>query len=95
LAFLTDAQISQFLVRGHITIRSCFTPVEARAWTDEAWVRLGYDPLSPESWLEPRVHLPATHDVDAKALAPRAYTAACELLGGEDRVDLPGYGATA
>jgi hypothetical protein len=87
--FLTDDQVEHFLTRGHVTISDCFSPADAEEWIEQAWVRLGYDPADPSTWVQPRVHMPALRHVDVKDFAPKAYGAACELLGGEERVELP------
>jgi hypothetical protein len=86
---LTDDQAEHFLARGHVTISGCFTAADAQEWLEQAWVRLGYDPADPRTWQQPRVHMPALRHVEVTDFAPRAYRAACELLGGEDRVELP------
>jgi hypothetical protein len=86
---LSEDQIEQFLTRGHITISGCFDSAAAAEWVDRAWIRLGYDPADPATWKLARVHLPALSRVDVRDFAPRAFAAAWELLGGEDRVELP------
>jgi hypothetical protein len=86
---LTDAQVEHFLTRGYVTIGNCFSREDARGWVDSAWARLGYDREDPTTWAEPRVHLSSKEWVDTRDFAPRALDAACDLLGGADRVDLP------
>ncbi len=86
---LTDDQVEHFLARGHVTIEGCFTADDAKDWIDEAWVRFGYDRDDPATWVEKRIHLSARHHVDVAEFAPKAWHAACELLGGPDRVALP------
>ena len=41
---------------------------------------------TPDTWEKPIVHMPASQHLPMSELAPRAWAAACELLGGEDRV---------
>ncbi len=86
---LTDEQVEQFLTRGHVVLHDCFSPEFAKAWTDRAWVRLGYDPNDPQTWAKERVHMPAMETVEVKTFAPKVWNAACELLGGEARVRQP------
>ena len=86
---LTDAQAEHFLERGYVTIGNCFTSEDARRWVDTAWARLGYDREDPTTWAEPRVHLSSKKWVDAGDFAPRAFNAACDLLGGAERVEVP------
>jgi hypothetical protein len=86
---LSDQQIDFFLDHGYVTIPQCFTRADAQPWLDEAWIRLGYDPHDPGTWREKRVHMPSQRRVEVKAFAPKAWRAACELLGGEDRIEQP------
>jgi hypothetical protein len=86
---LTDQQVEFFLEHGYVTIPECFTRTDAQAWLDEAWIRLGYDPHDPTTWLQKRVHMPSQRRVEVKAFAPKAWGAACQLLGGEDRIEQP------
>jgi hypothetical protein len=86
---LTEEQIESFLARGHVTIPQCFTREDAQPWLDEAWIRLGYDPDDPTTWTESRVHMPSRRRVEVREFAPKAWRAACELLGGEERIDQP------
>jgi hypothetical protein len=86
---LADEQIDFFLVHGYVTIPECFTRTDAQPWLDEAWIRLGFDPHDPATWREKRVHMPSRRRVEVKAFAPKAWRAACELLGGEERIEQP------
>jgi len=86
---LTAAQVEHFLERGYVTIGNCFTSEDARDWVDTAWARLGYDREDPTTWAEPRVHLSSNEWVDTRDFAPRAFNAACDLLGGAERVEVP------
>ncbi|HEY1698873.1 MAG TPA: hypothetical protein VGG75_04040 [Trebonia sp.] len=86
---LTGEQVGHFLERGFVTVRGAFDPASARDWLDHAWVRFGYDRDDPGSWAEPRIHLGSRSHVDAREFAPAAWRAAAELIGGEDRMELP------
>jgi hypothetical protein len=86
---LTEEQIGSFLRRGHVTIPQCFTRADAQPWLDEAWIRLGYDPDDPATWTEARVHMPSVRHLEVADFAPKAWRAACELLGGEERIEQP------
>jgi hypothetical protein len=88
-AVLTEEQIESFLRRGHVTIPQCFTRKDAQPWLDEAWIRLGYDPGDAATWTERRVHMPSGRHVEVTDFAPKAWRAACELLGGEERIEQP------
>ena len=85
--FLTDAQVEQFLAQGHIVLRDAFDPTLAEAWKERAFVRLGYAPKNPATWMEGRIHMPAMERMSFSEFSPLAWNAACELLGGADRVN--------
>jgi hypothetical protein len=86
---LRPEQAEFFLANGYVKIPGCFTRQDAQLWLDEAWIRLGYDPGDPETWVEKRVHMPSLRHVEVKEFAPKAWGAACELVGGEDRIAQP------
>src|SRR5690348_4772580 len=86
---LTPAQVDQFLARGYMVLSDCFSCELARQWTAHAFRRLGYDPGDPTTWREARVHLPTATRVEIKDLAPKAWAAIGELLGGEERIVQP------
>lgn len=86
---LTDEEIESFTQHGYITVKNCFTADDIKDWIDRGWLRIGVDRDDPGQWNEKRVHLSGQESVDARQLAPRARHAAMELLGGEDRAELP------
>ena len=83
---LTEEQQEQFLTRGHIMLRGCFTPEQARPWVDRAWERLGYDRNDPATWAKPRIHMRHETGFPVRTFAPKAYEAMCALLGGPERI---------
>jgi hypothetical protein len=86
---LSDAQVEHFLEKGHVVLEGCFDAEAAAPVVDRAWDRLGVDRDDPATWDRPRVHLPSEQYLDAAEFAPTAFAAACQLLGGEDRVQTP------
>src|SRR5690242_8084704 len=84
--FLTDAQAEQFLNQGYIVLRDAFPRAFAEQWTSHAWERLGFDPDDPATWRKPQIHMPTAHRREWREIAPKAWGAACELVGGEDRL---------
>jgi hypothetical protein len=86
---LSAEQIDSFIEHGYVRIRECFTRAEAQPWLEEAWVRLGYDRDDPSTWAEQRVHMPSVRHVEVSDFAPKVWGAACQLLGGEDRIEQP------
>ena len=87
--FLTDEQIENFLTRGHVVLHDCFSREAAQEWLDKAWIRMGYDPHDASTWVEKRIHMPDVEYIDVQEFAPKAWRAVCELLGGEERIQLP------
>lgn len=83
---LTAEQTEHFLTRGHVVIHDCFSRDFAEEWTSTAFKRLEYDPNDPSTWEKEIIHMPASFRVPIQEIAPKAWQAACELLGGEERV---------
>ncbi len=86
---LTDEQIEHFLAHGYVVLHECFTREAARSLTDTTFTRLGYDPDDSSTWREAVIHMPTHRRVDVKEFAPKVWGAACDLLGGEERVEQP------
>ena len=83
---LSHEQIAHFLHHGHVVIPDCFSREFAENWTANAFRRLGYDAHDPATWEKEIVHMPAAERVPMQEIAPKAWQAACELLGGAERV---------
>jgi hypothetical protein len=88
---LSDSEVDHFVRHGYVVVKGCFDPGSAQPWIDRAWVRFGYDRDDPAQWTEKRIHLSKLETVDARDFAPKAWAAAVQLLGGEDRIELPWY----
>ncbi|HZP83548.1 MAG TPA: phytanoyl-CoA dioxygenase family protein [Chthonomonadaceae bacterium] len=86
---LTEAQREQFLTRGHVVLHDCFPREVAQEMTAQAFVRLGYDPDDPATWEKSRIHMPTANRYPLQEFAPKAWQAACELLGGAERLKQP------
>ncbi|HEY6737322.1 MAG TPA: hypothetical protein VI076_00585 [Actinopolymorphaceae bacterium] len=86
---LTEDQAESFLENGFVVIRECFTREAAAELTDSIFTRLGYDPQDCSTWAEPSIHMPSHRIFDVRDFAPKAWDAACDLLGGEERIALP------
>jgi hypothetical protein len=86
---LSEHDVDHFIRYGYVVVKDGFDPGVAQAWIDRAWVRFGYDRDHPEEWIEKRIHLSKLASVDARDFAPKAWHAAVQLLGGEDRLQLP------
>src|SRR4051812_42474021 len=83
---LSAADTEQFLTRGYIVVRGCFSRSDAQEYTRTLWARLGYDPRDQSTWAEPSVHMPGHRAIDVAEFAPKAWDAICELVGGPDRI---------
>jgi hypothetical protein len=83
---LTPAERLHFLEHGYVFLKGCFTKKAAAPWIADAYVRLGCDPRDPKTWKEEKRALPGTQAVKLAEFAPRVFEAACELVGGEDRL---------
>lgn len=83
---LTESDVNHFIEKGHVILKDCFPRELAEEWRSFAFKRLGYAPDDPTTWEEPRIHLPSMNRVSIQEIAPRAYDAICDLLGGEDRI---------
>jgi len=84
---LSESQVQHFIENGFIHLTDCFDKDFAKQWTDGAFLRLGYDRDDPSTWEKPIVHMPNEEWVTVKEFAPKAYSAICQLLGGEDRIE--------
>ena len=83
---LTESDVNHFIEKGHIVLKDCFSRELAAEWRTFAFKRLGYAPDDPTTWKEPRIHLPSMNRMPIREIAPRAWDAICDLLGGEDRI---------
>ncbi|KAI4720331.1 hypothetical protein E4T48_03438 [Aureobasidium sp. EXF-10727] len=87
---LTDEQKQHFLDHGFIKLDDCFSTEDemCKGLMDRVWERLDMDPNDKETWNPWRVHLPRYHEaIPMREFCPKAWSAICELCGGEDRID--------
>ena len=89
---LSEEQVAHFLKHGHLVIHDCFPRAFAEDWTANAFRRLEYDPGDPSTWQQEVVHMPSAQRVPMPEIAPKAWQAACALLGGEERVSPCAWG---
>ena len=86
---LTDEQVETFLNRGFARVEGAIDPEKVAAWSAQTFARLGYDPTDKATWEKPRIHMPSHNHVEVKDIAPAAWGAICDLLGGDERVKQP------
>ena len=83
---LTGEQVRHFLDRGYVVVEQALSRELAAEWRSFAFGRLGYDPEDPATWAEERIHMPTMTRRRAAEVAPRAWAAICDLVGGEQRI---------
>lgn len=84
---LSPSQVQTFIQKGYITLKNCFDRSVAEAWTDDAFARLGYSLDDPSTWEKPIVWLDHYNKKPVRELAPKAWGAICDIVGGEERID--------
>jgi len=86
---LSEADIENFLVHGFVHLKNCFDTAPgsvAHRWVEESWLRNGISPTDRGTWPNDKIHMPATETMKVRDFSPYAFSAICELCGGEDRV---------
>lgn len=88
---LTQEDVDHFLQHGWIKISNCFTQQQVDDLAGNLWTRLGMDPNDKSTWTSEhmmmgRLNLPNHTTFDASKFAPKAWSAICDLVGGEERV---------
>jgi hypothetical protein len=85
---LTADDIEQFVTKGYVKVPGCFTPAAAAEYTRHVWTRLGYAADDPSTWKHDAIHMASHHDIDPATFAPKAWRAACQLVGGAERISV-------
>jgi hypothetical protein len=83
---LSHEQIDHFMRHGFVRIPQCFTQKKANEWAGDVWKRLGVSPTDKSTWTAEITHMGDTKQEPVRIFAPKAWSAICELLGGEDRI---------
>ncbi|KAJ7636741.1 hypothetical protein FB45DRAFT_907220 [Roridomyces roridus] len=83
---LTPEQKAHFLTHGFVKVPSCFSRETSGAFTSNLWTRLGMSPTDKSTWTAERTNMPSHTSVPISEFAPKAWSAICELVGGEDRI---------
>ncbi|KAF7348675.1 hypothetical protein MVEN_01386300 [Mycena venus] len=83
---LSAEQKSHFLTHGFIHLPQCFSREASAAFTANLWTRLGMSPTDKSTWHTERTNMPSFNSVLISEFAPKAWSAICELLGGEERI---------
>lgn len=85
-AVLSAEEIAHFVEHGFVRVRGCLEPELIERWVARSWRRVGYDPRDRSTWTEPRRSLMALEEHEACDVAPRAFGAAAQLVGGAKRL---------
>ncbi|KAI8994061.1 hypothetical protein BD414DRAFT_271828 [Trametes punicea] len=85
--YLTPEQREHFLEHGWVKIPKAVKEEYLKAFTENVWIRLGYDPNDKSTWTKEKIHMPRHREVPTREFMPKAWGAMCEVLGGEDRID--------
>ena len=84
---LTPEQRRHFIEKGYVTIKGTLDRGLAKKWTDEAYGRLGYDPVDRSTWTKDIVWMDRNHIAPIREFSPKAWGALCDVCGGEDRIE--------
>ncbi len=84
---LTDEQVQSFLDKGYLVVRDCLDMSIANRWIDEAYERLGYDKHNPATWVKDIVWLDHKNQMPVREIAPKAWAAILDVIGGEERLE--------
>jgi hypothetical protein len=84
---LTEEQIRSFLDNGYLVVKNCLDLDIANRWIEEAYERLGYDKNDPSTWAKDIVWLDHKNQRPVREIAPRAWDAILDVVGGEDRLE--------
>jgi hypothetical protein len=83
---LSEEQKAHFLEHGFVKIPQCFTRAQATEFSSTMWTRLGMSPTDKSTWTAERVNMPWHKHVPVSEFSPKAWSAMCQLLGGEERI---------
>jgi hypothetical protein len=84
---LSAEQAQHFVEKGYVLVKGCVDPELAKAWTAEAYNRLGYNPNDRSTWAKEIVWMDRNNVARIKDISPRGWGALCDVTGGADRID--------
>ncbi|GAB7365852.1 hypothetical protein MBLNU230_g7183t1 [Neophaeotheca triangularis] len=83
---ITQEEIDHFMQHGWLKLENCFTKQQSDDLIGTVWTRLGMSSTDKSTWHTERINMPAHNRFQASDFAPKAWTAICDLLGGEARI---------
>ncbi len=84
---LTEEQVQSFLDKGYLIVKDALDVNIGRRWIEEAYVRLGYSKTDPSTWARDLVHMDHHNHLPVREVAPKAWSALLDVIGGEDRLE--------
>ena len=92
---LTDGQVQSFLDNGYLVVKDCLDTSVAESWIAEAYDRLGYDRNDPSTWAKDIIWMDHQNHLPVHQVAPKAWDALLDIIGGEDRLEPRVMGITS
>lgn len=89
---LTEEHVRSFLDNGYLVVKGCLDLDIANRWISEGFERLGYDPDQPSTWEKDIIWMDHRNQMEVRELAPKAWDAILDVIGGEDRLETQVYG---
>lgn len=83
---LTEQERAHFLEHGYVLLKGVFPREWALEQVHGQFAANGMDADDPSTWREARMSFSPTKSLPIDEIAPRLRAAACELLGGPERV---------
>lgn len=84
---LTEAQVQSFLDKGYLVVKNVLDRDLASQWIDGAYKRLGYDRNDQTTWEKDIIWMDHSVQRPIKEIAPRAWNAILDVIGGEERLE--------
>lgn len=92
---LTDQHVQSFLDNGYLIVKDCLDLSVAERWIAEAYDRLGYDRNDASTWEKDIVWMDHQNHLPVPKVAPKAWDALLDIIGGEDRLEPQVMGITS
>jgi len=84
---LSDQQVQSFLDNGYLVVKQCVDLNFAQRWIARGYERLGYDQNDPRTWVKDMIWMQNESEVAIREVAPRAWAALLDVVGGEERLE--------
>ncbi len=84
---LSPEQVQSFMDNGYLVVKQCVDRDFAQRWIDRGFERLGYDQHDPRTWKKDLIWMKNESEAAIRDVAPRAWAALLDVVGGEDRLE--------